>query len=55
MIKDKLYERVKRFMDEEGVSCVDAIYQRDSVIEAAYGFIEDLYEIIEDDLPKEDD
>jgi len=55
VIKEKLYERVKRFMIEEDVTCVEAISQRDNVIIAAYEFIEDLYEIIEEELPKEDD
>lgn len=52
-MKDELYERVVRFMVENGVSCVEAISQRDNVIENAYEFIEDLYEILEEELPKE--
>lgn len=54
-MRDALYERVKRFMIEEGVTCAEAVAQRDNVIIEAYGFIEDLFEIIEPDLLKEDE
>lgn len=55
MIKDEIYERVKRFMIEEDVSCVESVAQCDNVIIGAYEFIEDLFKLIEPDLPKEGD
>lgn len=54
-MRDELYARVKRFMEENGVICEEVVHQSDRVIENAYGFIEDLFRIIEPDLSKEDD
>jgi hypothetical protein len=55
MIQERLYARVKRFMEDNGVTCEESIHQCDRVIENAYEFIEDLFRIIQPDLPKEDD
>lgn len=52
-MKDELYECVKRFMVDNRITCEESISQCDRVIENAYEFIEELFRIIEDDLPKE--
>jgi hypothetical protein len=48
-----LFERVVRFMIDNKVDCVETIHQCDWVIENAYGFIEDLFNIIKSELPLE--
>lgn len=54
-MRDEVFERVVQFMLTNGISCVESVSQTDHVIENAYEFIEDLYEIVESELPKEDD
>ena len=54
-MKDALYDRVKRFMEENGITCEETIHQCDWVIENAYEFISDLFEIVEPDLDIEED
>jgi hypothetical protein len=52
-IKYELYDRVKRFIEENDIDCDDTIYQTDRVIINAYDFIADLLAIIEPSLTKE--
>lgn len=47
---EKLYNTVMKFMIDNDVTCSEAIYQTDRVIENAYKFIDDLYQLVEDDL-----
>lgn len=47
---EKLYNTVMKFMIDNRVTCSEAIYQTDKVIENAYEFIDDLYQLVEDDL-----
>ena len=47
---EKIYNTVMRFMLDNGVTCSEAIYQTDGVIENAYDFIDDLYQLVEGDL-----
>lgn len=54
-MKDALYDKVKRFMEENSVTCAETIHQCDWVIEGAYEFIEDLFEIIKPDLNIEEE
>jgi len=49
-IKAELYDRVIKFMDDNGITCEETIHQCDWVIENAYEFIEDLFRIVEPDL-----
>lgn len=53
-MEEELLARVKKFMMDNKVSCEETIYQCDWVIENAYEFIADLYNIIEPALPKEE-
>jgi hypothetical protein len=49
-------ERVKKFMMDNKISCEETIYQNDLVIENAYEFIADLFNIVKSELPnKEED
>lgn len=50
LIKERLYNRVAAFIRDNGITCDETIYQCDWVIENAYTFISDLFEIIESDL-----
>jgi hypothetical protein len=50
-----LSERVKKFMVDNRISCEETIYQSDRVIENAYDFIADLFNIVESELPKEEE
>lgn len=43
---DTLEAIVKAFVDEQGITCAEAIYQTDRVIENAYEFIERLCEFV---------
>lgn len=54
-ICNKLYDRVCKFMTDNKVSCEEAIYQCDWVIENAYSFIGDLYNIVESNPPIEEE
>ena len=51
----KLYEVVLRFFIDNKVRCAETIYQSDHVIQNAYEFMDELFEIVEDDLPDFDD
>lgn len=46
-IKELLLERVLKFMSDNEITCDDTIYQCDHVIENAYEFIDDLFQITE--------
>lgn len=50
-----LLERVTKFMIDNRVTCEEAVYQTDQVIENAYAFIADLFNIVEPILPNHDD
>jgi hypothetical protein len=54
-IKQQLFERVEKFMKDNGVVCEETIHQCDWVIENAYEFMSDLFNIIEPVLPKENE
>jgi hypothetical protein len=49
--KDRVYERVVKFMIDNRVSCEETIYQTDRVIENAYELMADLYNLVESDVP----
>ena len=53
--KDKLYSTVIQFMKDQDVTCEETIHQMDNVIEAAYDFMTDLFNIVKDDLDLEED
>jgi hypothetical protein len=55
MIKELLFERVRKFIDDNGITCEETIHQCDWVIENAYEFIEDLFNIVKPVLEIEDD
>lgn len=55
MVEKNLYECVYKFMTDNEVSCEEAIYQCDHIIENAYDFISDLYKIIKSELPQFED
>lgn len=44
--KDKLWKLCKEFVEEQEVSCPEAICQNDNVIENAYDLIEDICKIV---------
>lgn len=44
--KEALWEAVTRFVDEQKISCGEAIYQCDWVSESALEFIEELCDIV---------
>ncbi|WP_342487268.1 hypothetical protein NSQ30_10340 [Bacillus sp. FSL R7-0651] len=48
-MQETVLKRVKRFMEENGIKCEEAIYQTDGVIENAYEFIEDLFLLIKEE------
>ena len=48
-----LFERVVKFMIDNEITCEETIYQCDWVIENAYEFIGDLFNIVELELPME--
>jgi hypothetical protein len=48
-----LFERVVKFMIDNEITCEETIYQCDWVIENAYEFICDLFNIVELELPME--
>lgn len=50
-LKEELYQKVFSFMVGNHISCVETIYQTNHVIENAYEFIEELFNIIEPNLP----
>lgn len=37
---------IERFIDDNGISCAESIYQLDKVIQNAYEFIEELCELV---------
>jgi hypothetical protein len=49
-MKNELAERVIKFMKENKVSCEETIYQCDWVIENAYEFVGDLFNIVKSEL-----
>jgi hypothetical protein len=50
--KDLIYNIVFKFMIDNKISCSETIWQTDWVIEHAYDFIDNLYQIVKDDLPE---
>lgn len=51
-IRYELFDCVKKFMKENNVECTEDVYQTDYIIENAYEFISDLFEIIKPCLSK---
>lgn len=54
-IEKEVLEKVVTFMKENGVTCEEAVYQRDKVITNAYEFIADLFNTVEPLLDLEED
>ena len=54
-MENELLEKVKKFMIDNNVSCEDTIYQCDWVIENAYEFIADCFNIVKPVLPIDED
>lgn len=50
-LETKLFDRVVKFMMDNGIKCDEYVSQCDHVIENAYEFIEDLFNIVEPRLP----
>ena len=50
-----VYDRVIKFMIDNRISCGETVYQCDWVIENAYEFIDELFEIVKKDLPRGDE
>ena len=44
--EQELFERCKKFVEEQNIFCAETIYQSDRVIENAYEFIEDICDIV---------
>jgi hypothetical protein len=51
----KVAERVIKFMIDNDITCEETIHQCDWVIENAYIFIEDLFNLVKEELPVKDD
>ena len=51
--EQRVYNKVIEFMIKNHINCTETIYQCDWVIENAYEFIADLFEIVEDCLDTE--
>lgn len=51
--QEDVYDHVVNFFIDNNVTCVEAIQQSDKVIENAYALLEDLFEIVEEEIPKE--
>ncbi|MCP8973212.1 hypothetical protein NMK43_08900 [Bacillus licheniformis] len=49
-MQQKLKNCVLKFMQDNEITCEEAISQSDQVIENVYEFIEDLYNIVKEDL-----
>ena len=45
-VKQKLFDLVKKFIEEQEISCAESIYQMDHVIENAHEFIEKCCELV---------
>ncbi len=54
-MKSQLADRVLKFMHDNRITCEDTIYQCDWVLENAYEFIGDLFNIIEPVLPSDEE
>jgi hypothetical protein len=52
--QEQVYYRVIQFMKDNHVTCEDSIYQCDWIIENAYEFIGDLFNIVEPELELEE-
>ncbi|OZB98144.1 hypothetical protein CJP46_02950 [Paenibacillus sp. XY044] len=50
-LEKQLFDRVVKFMIDNGIKCDEYVAQSDHVIENAYEFIEDLFNIVEPRLP----
>ena len=55
LAQKNLYDTVVKFMKEQDITCEETIYQTDQVIENAYDFITDLFNIVKDDLDIEEE
>jgi hypothetical protein len=44
--EQRLLELCQKFINDQGISCPETIYQTDRVIENAYAFIEDICDIV---------
>ncbi|MGD6898634.1 hypothetical protein [Bacillus infantis] len=53
-MEKELLGKVVNFMVENDVTCEETIYQTDRVIENAYEFIGELFNIVKPLLPKEE-
>ena len=53
--REKVYQIVRQFFIDQKVTCEEAIYQVDRVIEGAYEFMADCFHAIEEDLPIEEE
>jgi hypothetical protein len=51
LIEKELLECVKKFMIDNRVTCEETIHQCDWVLENAYVFLEDLFNIVKSELP----
>ena len=45
-VKDDVYNEVKKFIDDNNISCKETIYQTDRVITNAYEFIQTLCNLV---------
>lgn len=54
-IQNQLFERVMKWIEENKISCEETIHQCDWVIENAYEFMGDLFNIVEPLLPEEEE
>lgn len=54
-IEQELKEEVLKFMKEQEVTCEESVYQTDRVIENAYDFIANLYNIVKEEVIIEED
>ena len=55
MLNDGLHKLVQDFIKEHGVSCSEAIYDNDAVIENAYELLEKMFDIVGYDKVEEDE
>ena len=53
--REKVYQLVRQFFIDQKVTCEEAIYQVDHVIEGAYDLLGECFRVIEEDLPMEEE
>ena len=49
-MKNKVFNIVIKFMEDNQITCEETIYQSDKVIENAYEFISELFKIVENQI-----